>query len=197
MSRGRLVSAKTVLFWARAHVMRYPCTEARLARVLNRRLDKRAKDGLVDPEADTATWVPDAVAQMCREGLIDDAAYARGTAASLARKGQSRRLVAQKLRERGVQRPDIEAALAALTVADVQGMSGWHVEDTSGLDAGSSSAADVDFAAATRYVERRRLGKLWASADPKAKNRALAALARRGFGYGLARKALDATLSED
>lgn len=117
--------------------------------------------------------VADLIARYRRAGLIDDAAFAQARAKTLHARGVARRAIAARLRAKGVGAAEIEAALAAL--AD-----------------GETDAAEVDLAAARRTAQRRRLGP-WRPAEQRAarRERDLAALARAGFPYPVAKAVID------
>jgi regulatory protein len=102
--------------------------------------------------------------------LLDDARFAEGRAASLARRGLPRGRIAQRLKVVGVEVDDIERALGSL-----------------------DEAGENDLKAATIFAKRKRLGPF---ADPArraaARMKHLAALARAGFSGELARRVVDA-----
>lgn len=106
-------------------------------------------------------------------GVLDDAAFARGKASALRRRGASRRSAMAKLQATGL---DAETAAAALAEHD----------DTFGTE-------DPERSAAVRYAERRRFGP-WRT-DPAAREerrqRDIAAMARAGFPVGLAISVID------
>ena len=101
-----------------------------------------------------------AVAEMCRLGLVDDAAFAVRRAAYLAQKGKSRREIGQLLAGLGICREDREAALEQLPDGE---------EDT-----------------LRRLVEKQYKSKLAAGK----RDTVAAALARRGYSGALIRRVL-------
>jgi len=105
-----------------------------------------------------------------RHGALDDRAYAAGLVRRLRARGGSARAIAARLSAKGV--PD-EVAREALRPETEQ--------------------AD-ELVAACRYARRRRLGAFRASDTQRAERRErdLAALGRAGFGYGIARRVIDA-----
>ncbi len=103
-------------------------------------------------------------------GLIDDARYAESLARGLHARGTSRRGVRHKLRARGVSAEAIDAAIAS-----------------TGRD---SDDAELD--AARAFVRRRRLGPHRPEHQRAERyQRDLAALARAGFSFDVARRALE------
>ena len=99
-------------------------------------------------------------------GYIDDAAYALSKARSLGGRGYGPRRVEQSLRTAGVDEGDGAAA--------------------------RELAREDCVAAALRFAERRRIGPFASQpADPKAHERALAAMIRAGHVFTLARAIVD------
>src|SRR5690606_11391201 len=112
-----------------------------------------------------AAMIDDVVARSVSIGLVDDARYAETKAAALRRRGASRLQIKAKLLARGI---DIE---------------------TSDRIVGGS---DTDEArAARRYAERRRLGPWRRDDRAERRDRDLAAMARAGFAFDLARRVID------
>ncbi|MDX1484429.1 MAG: RecX family transcriptional regulator [Alphaproteobacteria bacterium] len=154
------------------YLARFQATAQSLERVLLRRVTRSARHHGTDP-AEGRAMVADLIARYRRAGLIDDAAFAQARAKTLHARGVARRAIAARLRAKGVGAAEIEAALAAL--AD-----------------GETDAAEVDLAAARRTAQRRRLGP-WRPAEQRAarRERDLAALARAGFPYPVAKAVID------
>ncbi|WP_428374789.1 RecX family transcriptional regulator [Lichenicoccus sp.] len=198
---------------ALAHIARFSTTEAGLARVLSRRLQRWAQRSIAagaDPEAvgaqraQASACVAATVAELSRTGAVDDEIFAQSRARALARAGRSRRAIGAHLAQRGVAtQAAAEAALAAA--------------------AGLGSPDDAEFAAALLQARRRRIGPFQRAAGPisddsvsgdsisgdslsgdsqdarqrrrAARMRALAALGRAGFAHDVASRALDADLA--
>jgi len=160
---------ENVALW---YLARYQASARSLERVLMRRVARSAEHHGTDPE-DGRTLVADLIARYQNAGLLDDAAYARARAASLHGRGVSLRVIAGRLREKGVKQAAIEDALATLSEV---------------ADDGSP-----DLAAARRTARRRRLGP-WRRREDREGRREkdLAALARAGFTYDVARQVIDA-----
>ena len=152
---------------------RYSASAEMLRRTLARRVDKRCRAREEEPGA-FAQAVEETVARAVRAGLVDDARFTAARLATLRRRGVSTRGAGAKLAAKGVGRDVVEAALD-------------HERDEAG-DAGA-----VEREAAAAYARRRRLGP-WRRSDIRAvhRERDLAAMARAGFPYGLARDVIDA-----
>jgi len=130
-------------------------------------LERRAKKRLAGRTLDAATeaLIEAAIAELAALGLIDDVRFAGGRAATLAGKGLARSRIAQGLRSKGVSRETIAAAVG--------------------------DAID-DLEQARRFVARKRLGALRRGGmTPESRRKDLAALARAGFAYSVASRALD------
>lgn len=156
------------------YLERYASSAENLRRVLQRRVERSARLHGTD-RAEAAGWIDTIVARLTAAGLLDDRAYAEGRAVSLHRRGASLRKIAGALRQKGLDDDAIENALRVL----------------------AEEQPAPDLAAAVRLAQRRRLGP-WR--DPakreERRDRDLAALARGGFSYELARRVVDAETPE-
>lgn len=102
-----------------------------------------------------------AIAWLAERGLIDDGRFAESTVHSYGRRGYGELRIRQELRRRGVGREDADAAM----------------EDY-----------EPDDAVLRSLLEKKLKGDL---SDPKAVQRAIAFLQRRGFKWGDIRRALN------
>ena len=152
------------------YLERFATSAENLRRVLMRRVIKSAYAHGTDTD-EGAGMVDDLVQRYQAAGLLDDAAYARARAATFHRSGNSARAIRAKLMQKGVAADAIDAALASLT------------EDTD----------EPERDAALRLAKRRRLGPFRpADARADAREKDMAALARAGFSYDIARTIIDA-----
>ena len=171
---ARPITGKYLQNAATFYLERYPSTAEGLRRVLNRRV-ARAK--MLDaPVMDDVQKAISAIVQKFVDaGMIDDKAFAQTKARALHRRGSSTRLMRQKLQTAGVDADTLDKAMA-------------------GLD----EELDVDpvrreLTAAIALARRRKLGPFRPEKDRKdRRDRDLAAMARGGFAYALARKVIDA-----
>ena len=152
------------------HLARYAATQASLARVLARRVDRwarlAAEAEAADPEALAAAAramkdaIPSVIARLREAGVLDDTVFAAARAGRLARGGKSRRLTLAHLAAKGV------------------GM-GVATEIVDGNP-------ERELAAACAYLRRRRAGPFGVAPEIKT----LAAMARAGFPQRIALRAL-------
>jgi regulatory protein len=147
------------------HLARYAATEAGLARVLGRKLDRWARLQGEDEEAGAAAkgakaCIPRVIARLKAANVLNDDAFAQSRARRLSREGKSRRGALAHLAAKGV---GAEAAQAA--VADDPAR---------------------ELAAACAFLRRRRAGPFGDAPALKV----LGAMARAGFSQGTARAAM-------
>jgi regulatory protein len=159
---------------------RFASSAENLRRVLMRKVRRSAHFHGTDVDEGRAT-IERLVAKLVRAGLVDDEAYAAARAESLHRRGGAPKLIAARLREKGVAAAAIGRALKTL----------------------GDGPGEVELAAAVNLARRRRLGPYRAHGRAKARGaekrrvarereKALAALARAGFSYEVARRVIDA-----
>ena len=168
----RKATAKYLENAALYYLSRYATSAENLKRVMMRKVDRSARFHGTDAE-EGRDHVEDMVRRFMASGLLDDSAYAKSRVESLHRRGNSARVIRGKLRQKGVGDDDIQAALEAL---------GDDLDD----------GEDPELAAAVTLAKRRRLGP-YATKKPAddTREKHLAALARAGFSYDIARRVVD------
>lgn len=158
---------------ARYYLERYASSSAHLRRLLLAKVARSARAYDSDPEMEAgkgAAAVEALIAELIGTGLLDDARYAGERARILHRRGASARGIRAGLRAKGIEADDIERALA-------------------GLD---EEAAEPELAAALAYARKRRLGPYGnPGAREDRRDKDLAALGRKGFGYDMARRVIE------
>jgi regulatory protein len=165
----RRATAKHLENAALHYLGRFASSAAHLKRVLMRRVERSARTHGTDRAEGTAL-VEALVARFERAGLVDDRVYAEGRAAALFRRGTAPRAIRAALGAKGVAGATIDAALATLAVD-----------------------GDPEVKAAAMLARRRRLGPYrLPEARAARRDKDLAALARAGFGYDVARRVIDA-----
>lgn len=165
------IRPETLMRMATFYLARHSASTERLREVLARKIVRRLpqSDDVPDAAALRAMIEP-VVERLTRTGLLDDAAFARGKAASLAAKGRPAWRIRADLAQQGVDpgQGDLDAVLE-------------------GLD---------PIAQATTWARRRRLGPFRTRDRVAQRDRDVARLARAGFPVSVARTVVDAT-SED
>lgn len=161
---------------AYAYLGRFSSSAANLRRVLTAKARRRARRAEVDWTEELDQEIRDAidalVEKLTRLDLINDRRYAEAKIAALHARGRSERAVRAALAAKGV-----DAAI----VDDL-----WQAQ--------FGDPVEAERAAAIRYVRRRRFGPYRAEPDRAARReKDLAAMARAGFGYGIAKDVLLAT----
>ncbi|NQU57277.1 MAG: RecX family transcriptional regulator [Rhodospirillales bacterium] len=167
----RKVSATSLENAALYYLGRFATSSENLRRVLLRRVARAAKHHDTDEEA-CAEMIDALIVRYLRSGLLDDVAYARAQVASLNRRGKSVRAIRGWLRQKAVPTGIIDDTIKAL----------------------AEEIGEPDLAAAIAYARRRRFGP-YRNKDkvPESSDKELAAFARSGFSYGLARRIVEAT----
>jgi regulatory protein len=141
------------------YLERFAASAAGLEAVLRRKIFRRCKARGESPEAYYANIAP-LIERYIACGLLDDKRYTEAKIATLRRKGTSKRMIAAKLAQKGIDHKLIDKELVADDATELQ--------------------------AARELVRRKKLGK-----DSDRFKHDMAVLARAGFPYGLARRALE------
>lgn len=163
-----------------AYIERFAPPKASLIRILRGKLARSLRVHGGDPEEGEAMIQALAV-KFEAAGLLNDALYAASRARRLFARGHPQRVIAQKLREKGLAADAIENALSTLYSAQADG-----------------DLAHGDLAAALTYARKRRLGPFGSPAERAERHpRDLAILARRGFSYDVAMRVLGEEFGEE
>lgn len=172
--KARPITATYLQNAATFYLERYPSTAEGLRRVLRRRV--RKAEMAEAPVMDNVEKAIDVIiAKFVDSGVIDDKAFAQTKARALHRRGTSTRLTRQKLGLAGVDPDTLDSALVGLDQE---------------LDTNPNQR---EWRAAAALARRRRLGPFRLAADREEnRTRDLAAMARAGFAYDIARKVIDA-----
>ncbi|MDB5406411.1 MAG: regulator [Rhodospirillales bacterium] len=170
---SRPITATSLENVATHYLERFAASTADLRRVLLRRVRRAAEDDdrtvAEARRSDGAALVEALIAKLQSAGILDDRRYAEIKAASLHRRGGSRRAVAARLAQHGVERELITHAIGAI----------------------DEDGGDTDLIAAVAFARRRRLGPYRAGDAAPARPKDMAALARAGFDQNTARRVLD------
>ena len=154
------------------YLARFATSKKRVHDMLVRRIRKSTHFHGDDP-APMLVAVDQIIARLEEKRLLDDQAFAGMKAASLTRRGTSRRQIGAKLAQMGIGQEARGTAMEGLT----------------------EEFGDVEESAALAYAKRRRLGRFRArhiAGEQRAAQakRDLAAMARAGFSFDLAKRVL-------
>lgn len=150
------------------YLQRFATSSENLKRVLMRKVARSAYVHDTDAGEGEA-FVEDLITRFQSSGLLDDAVFAKGRAETLHRRGNSGRQIRAKLRQKGVRDEAIDTALAAL-----------------------GDGGEAELTAALNYAKRRRFGPFAIKKPvPEQLQKQLASMARAGFSYNVAKKALE------
>ncbi|MEA1938082.1 MAG: regulatory protein RecX [Pseudomonadota bacterium] len=151
------------------YLERFASSAENLRRVLQRKVMRAAREHETDiDEADK--WIEDEIIKLIRIGLLDDTAYTQMRIHSSRTSGASTSKIRAQLMQKGVDADLIDAE----------------------LDEDDESERRAVF----RYAQRRRLGPFRTKRTPESDRKDLAALARAGFSYSIARTITDADDTE-
>jgi regulatory protein len=156
---------------ALAYLNRFDATVNKLRQVLRERARveaRRGEPGSIPSEARMTEWIEALLTRYQGSGLVDDRRYAENGVAQLRARGASRRAIAHKLR--------------------LKGLDDSVIEDALGGEVASADGADLE--AAERLCKRRRLGQHRKSDRELHRHKDLAVLARAGFSFDIAQRAL-------
>lgn len=157
-----------------AYLQRFPASVPHFRRVMSRKIDKSCNYHKDQDRQACIALLDSAIAQFERMGLLNDEAYLSGMINSLRRRGLSKQAILSKLGQKGLGQ---ETVLTALRGYDEQ-----------------SGSENPDLAAALLLARRKRIGP-YRRTEEGDRNKELAALARAGFGFDIAQKAIG--LSQD
>ncbi|MGF9758202.1 regulatory protein RecX [Microvirga sp. 0TCS3.31] len=166
----RKVTAAYLQRAAMSYLERYASSAENLRRVLRRKVDKRCRLRGEDP-AEFHDMIDEVVAKSLKIGLIDDTRYAEARVATLRRRGGSARAIQAKLSAKGVDRGTIAAAL--------EGEEGDEEQ------------------AARAFARRRKLGPFRPGERAPYRDKDLAAMARAGFRFDIARSVIEGERDEE
>lgn len=151
-----------------AYLQRFPSSSGNFRSVMMRKVDRSCRFHTDQDRAACAAMVEDVIAKFNDLGLLNDAAYLRGMVNSLRRRGISAMAIKAKLAAKNLPADAIADAIAE------------HREEN-GTD---------DLAAALTQTRRKKIGPFRPLSKEENRDKELAALARAGFSYDIAEKAL-------
>lgn len=163
------VTEKRLMNIALYYLERYESSSDNLRRLLQRRILRAGMEGTCIPE-EAQTWVERIVAEVKRLGYVDDGRFARSLAEKCRKAGKSRKYICQKLTLAGIP-SDLQAEVLS--------------------ESGQDDETDAELQAALTLVRKRKLGAFRPEKERAGcRKKDLAALARAGFSYQTAVRAL-------
>jgi regulatory protein len=175
----RKISARYLENAALYYLQRYATSVDNLRQVLTRKVNRSCAHHDVPPD-EFYPQIESLLERYVASGLLNDKVYAEGRVGSLRRQGRSKQGILSKLQSKGLARNDIEEALERIDT---------ETRDDQGMEA--------EFAAALKLARKKKIGtfNVKPETDPllrrKEQQRELAMLARNGFSYDIAKRALN------
>jgi len=174
--RGSLLTEEELHERALTWLERFDGSVEQLRRVLRRAVARRYPEG--DPQREQGFRAADAALErLQRSGLLNDERFALAAARGMQSRGKSQRRISALLTQRGVDASALDAALGVMK---------------------SEGGEDAELEAARVFVRKRRLGPCRPAAERRERRqRDLASLARAGFSFSVARRALEVTAADE
>lgn len=156
------------------YLERFAASTGGFRAVMTRKIDRSCRAHPDQDREECLKQLESLIAEFRERGLLNDESYVKAMTESLRRRGLSARMIRAKLAAKGVESGAITAALAAYA------------------DEEENAGQDAECTAARRLIRRKRL----VNAAGEYGEKAMAALARAGFGYDTVRRALEEEAQE-
>lgn len=170
------VTQKRLMNIALYYLGRYESSAEKLRQILRRRVAKAGMKG-ADVPSDAPLWIEAVVLEMCRQGYIDDERFAQRIAEKNRAAGKSRNFIRMKLSQAGVSQDIQEKIFAELAEND---------------------SGDSELETALRLVKKKKIGFCRPpEKQAEFRKKDLAVLARAGFSFQTAVKALGESGTEE
>lgn len=155
------------------YLARYESSEEKLRTVLKRRLI-RAKMRDVDVPEDADIWIEDIISLAKRAGYLSDERFAENLTDKYRRAGKSRKFIQTKLKQAGIDNDLIQRLLE------------------------SENVTETELCSAQKLVCKKKLGFMRPAEERKIFfKKDLAVLARAGFSFDIALKALNLSAQDE
>lgn len=154
------------------YLQRFAASTGHFRTVMQRKIDRSCHHHPDQNRADCIAMLDRLIQKFQDIGLLNDDGYLRGMVNSLRQRGLSERAIIMRLQNRGLPENKIREAL--LTFNRENG----------------KSAEETELSAALRLAKKKRLGPYARDAEPNTE-KTIAAFARAGFSYGVAKRVLD------
>ena len=133
-----------------------------------RKIDNSCRHHKEQDKEKCISMVDELIQKFVRAGLLNDKQYAENMVYSLRRRGQSARSIESKLRMKGIS-PDLVRKFLHNDAND----------------------EDEEYKAALAFARKRRIGPFSKKERPDETKKAMATMARGGFGFDIARRVLN------
>lgn len=157
------------------YLQRYAASSKHFHRVMMRKVKKSCAHHIDQDLEKCRAWVDALVETFERTGLLNDEIYSRAMVTTLRRQGKSARAIHAKLAEKGLRADQIETAMA-------------EREDEAQI-----TPHNAELKAALILSRKRKIGAFWPphkDSDETIHQKSLGILARAGFSFDIAKKAL-------
>lgn len=150
------------------YLQRFAASKDHFRRVMTRKIDRSCRHHQDQDRTTCLAMLETQIKKFEELALLNDAGYARAMVTSLRRRGLSTQAIQARLSAKGLSKDEITTALQD------------HDEDLPG---------NPDMIAALRTARKKKIGPF--ALRETERNKELAALARAGFDFDTARRALD------
>ncbi len=156
------------------YLSRYASSSENLRSILEKKVLKAKQQGQDISLEEASPWIDDILMKMVQLGYLDDDRYSASKVRTLLESGKSSRFIQMKLRQKGLSEEQITEAFA-------------EYEEENGV-----AADETDLKNAVRLVRKKRIGFLRPQEERASfYQKDMAALARAGFSFETAQKALN------
>lgn len=154
------------------YLQRFAASTGHFQTVMKRKIDRSCRHHADQDRAACLAMLERMIVKFQSLGLLDDETYTQAAVATLRRRGLSERAILSRMQAKNVPAENVRAALRR-----------YNAENSMKDD-------ESEMAAALRLAKKKRVGP-YAGDKPCDRNKALAAFARAGFSFEIARKILD------
>lgn len=154
------------------YLQRFAASSGHFHAVMKRKIDRSCRHHPDQDRAVCMALLEQMIVKFQSLGLLDDETYTRAAVASLRRRGLSERAILTRMQAKNVPAENVRAAIR-------------HYNSENSL-----KDEDSEMQAALKLARKKRFGP-YAGEKPYDRNKALAAFARAGFSFEIARKILD------
>ena len=164
------------------YLERYSSSIDNFRQVMSRKIIRSSKHYEENPSKHFES-LEELIEKLIKLGYLNDESYTRGQVRSYRRKGEGKRKIIQRIKLKGVDDDLISHVIDEIDAEDNQRFDR--------MDDDIDTINDPELKAALTYIKRKKLGIYRRKKDEKSKQKDLASLARAGYSYNIASKALD------